>query len=120
MPSWQTLHEKGWLDDSPAFAVGPIASGPVVAAAKRFVAWVRSTNRNYLGLEMESGGVLAAVYGRTDPTRSLVLRGISDFGDSRKKELDAISAGGLRRYAMRNTVRLLWSLMEAGELPRAS
>jgi hypothetical protein len=63
--------------------------------------------------------VLAAVYSRADPTRSLILRGISDFGDVRKKKTDAIGAGGLRRYAMRNAVRLLWGLLEAQELPRA-
>jgi len=118
-PNWKRLQEKGWLADAPVFVAGAIASGPVVAAAKSFVAWVRSTNRNYLGLEMESGGVLAAVYSRADPTRSLILRGISDFGDVRKKKTDAIGAGGLRRYAMRNAVRLLWGLLEAQELPRA-
>jgi hypothetical protein len=35
------------------------------------------------------------------------------------RRLDAIGTGGLRRYAMRNAVRLLWGLMEAEELPRA-
>ncbi len=119
VPQWQELCDKGWLDPAPAYVAGAIASGPVVAAAQSFVAWVRSTNRKYLALEMESGGLLAAVYSRADPTRSLVLRGISDFGDARKPELDAIGAGGLRRVAMRNAVRLLWSLLEAGELGRA-
>ena len=49
----------------------------------------------------------------------LVLRGISDFGDDRKKELDAIGAGDLRRYAMGNAVRFLWGLLDAEERPRA-
>ncbi len=119
VPQWQKLRDKGWLTAAPAFLAGDIASGPVVAAAAPFVAWVRSVNRKYLGLEMEGGGVLAAVYERADPTRSLILRGVSDFGDARKQELDEIGSGGLRRVAMRNAVRLLWSLLEAGELPRA-
>jgi hypothetical protein len=48
----------------------------------------------------------------------MMLRGISDFGDKRKKELDKIGKGGLRRYAMGNAISLLWQLMEAGILPR--
>ncbi len=119
VPHWQKLSDQGWISGTPASVAGAIASGPVVAAAQSFVAWVRSTNRNYLALEMEAGGLLAAVYSRADPTRSLVLRGISDFGDARKQQLDAIGAGALGRVAMRNAVRLLWSLLEAGELPRA-
>ena len=119
VPQWRQLSAKGWLADKPAYLAGAVASGPVVAAASVFVSWVRSTNRKYLGLEMEAGGVLVAVYGRADLTRALVLRGVSDFGDARKKGLDEIGAGGLRRVAMRNAVRLLWNLMEAGMLPRA-
>ena len=71
----EELREKGWLNDEPVFKEGPIASGPVVAAAKEFVAWVLSTNRNYLGLEMESGGVLAAVDGTFSARSSPYHRG---------------------------------------------
>ena len=116
--SLEQLRTRNWVHEKPAFVLGPIASGPVVAASAAFVAWVRSTNRNYLGLEMESGGMMSAVYSRSDATRTLVLRGVSDFGDERKKDLDAVGQGGLRRYAMRNAVRLLWSLMDAGVLPQ--
>ena len=119
IPAHKALQKKNWLGTAPVYVAGTLASGPVVAAAKSFLDWVRSIHRKYLALEMESGGMLAAVYSRADPTRSLVLRGISDFGDDRKKDLDAIGGGGLRRYAMGNTVRLLWGLLEAGELPRA-
>ena len=63
--------------------------------------------------------MLAAVYSHPDPERTMMLRGISDFGDKRKNDLDEIGKGGLRRYAARNAIRLLWGLMEAGVLPRA-
>ena len=77
-------------------------------------------NRNYLALEMEGGGMLSSVYGHSDPKSTLILRGISDFGDSRKQELDATGKGVIRRYAMNNATRLLWKLLEANILPRVS
>jgi nucleoside phosphorylase len=109
---------KEWLGNSPRLVDGPIASGPVVVAAEEFIKWVKSLNRQYLALEMEGGGVLADIYSHADPKRTMMLRGISDFGDKRKKELDKIGKGGLRRYAMGNAISLLWQLMEAGILPR--
>ncbi|MCH7729867.1 MAG: hypothetical protein IH991_25865 [Planctomycetes bacterium] len=111
------LIEKDWIAEKPNFLEGPVASGPVVAAAEEFIEWVKSLNRQYLALEMEGGGMLAAVYSRSDPTRTMMLRGISDFGDKRKKQLDAIGNGGLRCYATRNAVSLLWRMMEAQILP---
>jgi nucleoside phosphorylase len=48
---------------------------------------------------------------------STAFCGISDYGDPRKKELDAIGKGGLRKYAMRNAVRFLFALLEQGALP---
>lgn len=113
------LRERGWMRERPRFVEAPVASGPVVVAAKEFVNWVKSTNRNYAALEMEGGAMLAAVYSRGDLSRSLMLRGVSDFGDKRKGALDRIGKGGLRRYATRNAIRLLWGLMDADVLPRA-
>jgi nucleoside phosphorylase len=112
------LLKKGWLDARPQLVTGQIASGPVVAASREFVEWVLSVNRKYVALEMEAGGMLSAMYSSGLPARSLVLRGVSDFGDQRKAELDQVGSGGLRKYAMRNTVRLLWSLLSAGAIPR--
>jgi nucleoside phosphorylase len=113
------LVEKGWLNESPSFLDGPIASGPVVVASEEFIDWVKSINRSYVALEMEGGAMLATIYSRAEPSRSMILRGISDFGDQRKKTLDNIGKGELRRYATHNAVRLLWALLEAGVLPRA-
>ena len=114
------LLQKHYIREQPVFLSGSIASGSVVGAAKPFVGWIKKINRNYLALEMESGGMLAAVYGHSEPKKTLILRGISDFGDDRKQQLDQFGKGGIRRYAMRNATRLLWKLLEAQILPRAT
>ena len=54
---------------------------------------------------------------RVEPARTLIIRGISDYGDKRKKQLDKVGEGALRRYAMRNATRLLFQLLETGVLP---
>jgi nucleoside phosphorylase len=115
------LVKDGVLRAAPAVHEGHLASGPAVAAAAAFNRWLKDKrDRKLLAVEMESGGILAAVYERTDPAHSLVLRGISDYGDERKQQLDQVKEGVLRRYAMRNAVRFLWRLLEVGSLPRRS
>ncbi len=42
---------------------------------------------------MESAAVVRVAQARNDPRRALVIRGISDYGDPRKKELDAHRQG---------------------------
>jgi len=113
----QSLIEQRILRTEPELVKGAIASGPVVGAAGSFVDWLKTRNRNYLALEMEGGGMLSSVYGKADPERTMILRGISDLGDSRKTTFDRIAQGGIRRCAMNNAIRLLWGLMQAGMLP---
>jgi nucleoside phosphorylase len=96
---------------------GHVATGPIVGAAKAFSNWIRSHDRQVKSLEMESAAVLLAAQTRTEPKRALAIRGISDFGDEHKKELDQKGDGVLRRYAMRNAVRLLWALLDVNALP---
>jgi nucleoside phosphorylase len=96
---------------------GHVGTGPVVGAAKAFSDWIRSHDRNVKSLEMESAAVLLAAQNRTDPKRAIAIRGISDFGDEHKKELDKQGDGVLRRYAMRNAVRLLFALLDVEALP---
>lgn len=81
-----------------------------------FIKWLKDNrDRNYLALEMESGGILSAAHTRDVAT--LVIRGISDYSDIAKAELDQVKGGALRRYAMINATLLLWALME-GQLLR--
>jgi len=96
-----------------------VACGPIVGAATAFADWLKQQNRQFLALEMESGGVLAAVFEAADPARMLVLRGVSDYGDERKADLDQTAGGAFRRVAMNNAIGMLDSLLAAGCLPRA-
>jgi nucleoside phosphorylase len=100
------------------YVEGHVASGPIVGASSVFCDWLKQRDRAFLGLEMEAAGVLATLYARADLKRSLILRGISDYGDERKKELDEVKAGALRRYAMCNALHLLWLLLKVDALPR--
>ncbi len=98
-------------------ADGHVATGPVVGAVPAFGAWIHTHDRNVKSIEMESAAVLSAAQTRSQPKRALAIRAISDKGDADKKKLDDIEDGVLRRYAMRNAVRLLWALLDAEALP---
>jgi nucleoside phosphorylase len=119
VPNHEVLVAQGLLRQRPQLQDAHIASGPIVGAAHSFVQWLHRRDRSCKALEMEAGGLMAAAHTRAGTARTLVLRGISDYGDERKQELDRLGGGALRRYAMRNATRLLWTLMEAGLLPRA-
>ena len=99
-------------------AEGHEASGPVVSGASAFSAWIQSHDRNVKAVDMECAAVVRAAEARKHRKRALVIRGISDYGDPRKKDLDAVGGGSLRKYAMRNAVRFLWALLDAEALPR--
>lgn len=113
------LVEAGLVRPAPRLELGHLASGPVVGSAKSFAEWLRTRDRKYLALEMEAAGVMAALYERAGDSMGLVLRGISDYTDERKAQLDALGGGALRRLAVRNAISLLVTLMRAGALPRA-
>jgi nucleoside phosphorylase len=104
------------VGEKPQFVEGAIVSSLVVGASEKFVNWLKQGNRNYLAIEMEGVGMLSAVYSGADPKKTLILRGISDFADERKQELDQVGKGDIRRYAMNNAISLLWKLIEAGVL----
>jgi nucleoside phosphorylase len=106
----ELLHKR-LIRDKPRIHVGNIASGSIVGATEMFIRWLKENrDRKYLALEMESAGVMSAAHTRSTP--NLVIRGISDYGDVRKEELDQIDDGVLRRYAMNNVITLLWTLID--------
>jgi nucleoside phosphorylase len=105
----------------PEYLVEPIASGDVVGADEAFARWLRQHNRFRAALEMEAGGVARAIY-RSGKTELLVVRGISDFADKRKKDLDDAAGpgddrGAWRRYAALNAVDLLAALVANPAFP---
>ena len=112
------LLDADLVREAPAQLEAHIASGPVVAASADFIAWVRAGDRAYKALEMESGGLVISAHMSVTNVVALVIRAISDYGDDRKKDLDEIGRGALRRYAMRNAIELLWVLMAGGVLPK--
>ena len=80
---------------------GPIASGPWVGSAARFKELLKLRNRNFLALEMEAGGALAAMYDRETWPTTLVLRVVSDPADERKKQIDNLVPGdAIRRWSL--------------------
>ncbi|HUS10775.1 MAG TPA: hypothetical protein VMZ30_09940 [Pyrinomonadaceae bacterium] len=113
------LITKDLIRTGPHLLAGHIASGPTVGAAKPFIAWLKRKNRKYLALEMEAAGLLAAVHEEVNPRRTLVIRAVSDYGDERKEDLDKTNAGAFRKYAIRNAISLLWTLLAANVLSKA-
>jgi len=109
---------QGLLERQARSHVVHLASGPLVVTSRTFIKQLHERDRAYKALDMESGGVVISSHKRDIPIRTLVLRGISDRGDERKAEADAVGKGALRRYAMRNVTEMLWALLEEGILPR--
>ncbi|HEX5750344.1 MAG TPA: hypothetical protein VFZ09_29200 [Archangium sp.] len=117
-PARTELVRQRLLRSEPELLDVHLASGPVVGAAHEFTQWLRAKrDRNLKALDMESAGLMAAAVKRVEPTRTLVIRGISDYGDERKSTLDALGEGALRRQAMHNATTLLWTLMRSGVIP---
>jgi nucleoside phosphorylase len=106
------------LREAPAITNVHLASGPVLAAAEAFSEWLRTRDGLLKALEMEAAGMLLLAHQQADPARTLVLRGISDFGDERKSQTDRDSGGAFRHLAMFNATQLLWAMMYQGLLPR--
>jgi len=107
----QKLDEKGFTSNMPELVTGHIACGDVVGGAKAFSDLLLTIDRTYKALEMESSGLLIAAefYKRTD---TIVVRGISDFADKRKKTLDNIGKGAFRRVAMHNAITAFLLLLD--------
>lgn len=104
----QTLIDRGLMRQSAKILEVRVASGPAVSQSSLFNEWLKQhRDRSLKSLEMESAGVALAVHLQKTQGRALILRGISDFGDERKKELDGIEEGLLRRLAARNALRVL-------------
>jgi nucleoside phosphorylase len=103
---------SGLARDPADYVVAPIASGDIVGAASEFARWLRAKrDRSLAAIEMEAAGAAYAAYSRIEGVPVFVVRGISDFADERKAELDkAVSSygkGNWRRYATMNAVDLL-------------
>jgi len=106
----QRLLDNKLVHRSPQFQDGKIASSSVLVASKNLRDWLLDRDRKWMAVEMESIGVLAAVEYWETPVQTVVLRGMSDFADRRKKGFDRIGGGSFRRLAMNNATRSSLSL----------
>jgi nucleoside phosphorylase len=107
----------GQLKSAPLLRCGPLASGPIVSASTAFKKQLHARNRAFLAVEMEAGGMMYALHRTKTPKNSLVLRGISDFGDEVKNEVEQITGKALRSYAMYNATQLFQQLLLVGAFP---
>jgi len=82
---------------SPNLIVGHIASGDTNSQSISFVHELLEYDRKLLVVEMEAAGVAEAC-GYTE--KYLIIRGISDFADNRKEQLDRTEEGFFRRLAV--------------------
>jgi nucleoside phosphorylase len=103
----------GVAHDVPKLHIGHVASGNTVGAAQGYAVELRGIDRKFLALEMEAAGVAQAARGRQSPVDFLVVRGISDFSDQRKAQLDAACGGGWRKYAMYSASAFLLELLRS-------
>jgi len=105
----------------PSIHVGPVATGDLRVAARAFADWIKAANRKLLGLEMEAAGAALAAY-HNDSADLLVVRGVSDYADELKSDLDAGQGaegveGAWRRYAVRNAIEYLVPLLSSSGFP---
>lgn len=114
------LIDKNIIGHEPkGIADGHIATGPVMNTPDAFSRWVQNHDRNIKTIELESSAaVWLAAQSLNNPTRSLAIRGISDYADERKSRGNSNTFSSvLRKYAMRNAVRFLLTLLDANVFP---
>jgi nucleoside phosphorylase len=114
----RALQARDVLGRPPSVQRVHLASGSIVGASSEFKDWLRQRDQALKALEMESAALVAAAECRQPHIRTLVVRGISDFADDQKSELDGIGGGMLRRHAMRNATRFLCLALRLNILPR--
>lgn len=110
---------QDWLDSgdvarSPKALVGPFAVGPFVGKAESFKDFLRATDKNVLAIDMESGYVGDTIESMRRQIRPdfIAIRAISDPGDQRKSEFDAVGNGAFRKWAMNNIITMLQRFLE--------
>jgi nucleoside phosphorylase len=90
-----------------------LASGNVVIASKAFSKELQQkVDPTLCAVDMEAGGLFESMAATDWLGRVLVLRGISDYADSKKSKLEKQFKDGWRLYAMQNAVRLATMLIK--------
>ena len=102
--------------DEPARHAGVIASGGDVIASKDLIALYRKDMPKLIGVEMEGGGVAAALHGHKLRPRFLMVRGVSDLCDG---EGNAAMKKRWRAYARDVAAAYVAGLLRIGPVPAA-
>ena len=93
-----------------------LASGPVLGASTPFKEWLQKRDQTIKALEMESASIASIAANRDNPIQFLSVRGISDYGDESKANLDEYSKKIYRSIAMRNATRYLIYLIKCTDI----
>lgn len=89
--------------------VGVIASGNKVIACKKYREDLESLHPKILAVEMEAEGVAAAAWQIPNPKGTLVIRGITDFGDEKKRD-------EWREYAANSVATFLFDFLRTAPI----
>lgn len=101
--------EEGNVAGNPRIVVGNFACGSIVGKAEAFQDFLRSTNKNLIAIDMESGFAGDAILNleEDEQPKFLSIRAISDPGNQDKKTFDSVGHGAFRQWAMHNIVVLI-------------
>ena len=102
----------------PKLKTGHIACGDTVAASTAYAIELMGIDRKFDAYDMESAGFLQATSGREIPIRSMIVRGVADFANGRKKKLESVGDGMWRRYAMYSASTFLFHLLRAKDFQK--
>ncbi len=97
---------------------GAIASGGLVVASAKFSKRLSQQNRNFVAVEMEAAGVMSSVQ-RTDGVNAMIVRGLSDFADKKKTELEDMDGAYWRKCATYAAASYLRTFLSSGMLEMA-
>ena len=92
--------------DAPKAGFGTIFCG-VVSKSEDYNKKLKNIDRKAIALETETGGVFEAVKGKSIPV--LAVRGICDYADRQKNELEKSTGGDLRKLAARNAANFVYA-----------
>jgi nucleoside phosphorylase len=90
-----------------------LASGELLGKSDLFVSWLREHDRKFAAIDMESCGAfeISDIAGSTGP-RVLALRGISDFADKRKADIENKYGKSMRKIATENATNFLLTAIQ--------
>jgi hypothetical protein len=92
-----------------------LASGSIVGKDVQFVKWLKAqSDRKYAAMEMEAAGVYYACQVRSSPPQVIAIRGISDYADQRKENIENLAGPKFRELATRNATAALICGIRAG------